>query len=87
MLWKPLSMSSAVFGGSSTAAWIEPANSAAVRCAWELSGMSVTSLSGSSPSAFNALRVAMSDEPPGFEMPIFLPLRSCAVLISGAAMR
>src|SRR5438046_1112894 len=50
MLWKPLSMSSAVFGGSSTAAWIEPANSAAVRCAWELSGMSVTSLSGSTPS-------------------------------------
>src|SRR3989442_1302419 len=86
-LWKPRSISSAVFGGSSTAAWIEPAKSAAVRWACEPIAMKVMpSLSGSRPTALSALRVAMSAEPPGLEMPIFFPLRSCTDLISGAAV-
>src|SRR2546425_35529 len=47
----------------------------------------IPSLSGSRPTALSALRVAMSAEPPGLEIPIFFPLRSCTDLISGAAMR
>ena len=85
--WNPLSSSAIESGGCETPAWIEPARSAAVRCAAEPTAMIVTSLSASRPIRFSAARVAISDDDPTVDTPIFLPFRSFMVLMSAATSR
>ncbi len=79
--FRPAFTSSSSSGGSSTPASMDPFRSAAVRFACEPTATIWTSLSGSRPLAFSAARVAMSLEPPLFETPTFLPLRSATVLM------